>query len=256
MKAKAPGSVPRNTHRDELESLDTRAESETAKTLLLPGFDGTGELFAPLISALGNAHDALVVRYQDEIELEDYIEFVSAALPPEGATLIAESFSGPIALALMARHPSRIRCAVLCATFAVSPFRSLTRLAQFVPSFLFGPSPTQQAMLRTFCLDRQSDPELLPRAVAVIRSVPSTTIKARLSLLAEVDMRGLLSEIRTPVLYLKASRDRIVAPRLSRELVSGLPNATTAEVDGPHLLLQSRPSECARLIDRFVSAQD
>jgi pimeloyl-ACP methyl ester carboxylesterase len=223
--------------------------------LLLPGFDGTGELFAPLVAALGSDHDPRVVRYQDEVELDDYVESVSAALPSEGASLIAESFSGPIALALMARYPSRIRCAVLCATFAISPFRTLTRLARFVPSPLFGPSPTQRTMLRIFCLDRHGDSGLLPRAVAVIRSVPCTTIKARLRILAGIDLQGLLSEIRTPVLYLKASRDRIVAPSLSQALVSGLPNVTTKEVDGPHLLLQSRPLECARLIASFIDAQ-
>lgn len=162
-----------------LESVDPRGRGAAAKLLLLPGFDGTGELFAPLVSALGSDHDALAVRYRDEVQLDDYVESVSAALPSEGAILIAESFSGPIALALMARYPSGIRCALLCATFAVSPFRSLTRLARFVPSPLFGPSPTQPTMLRAFCLDRQSDSGLLPRAVAVIRSVSSTTIKAR-----------------------------------------------------------------------------
>jgi pimeloyl-ACP methyl ester carboxylesterase len=237
-----------------LKSVDPSAPSATTTMLLLPGFDGTGELFAPLISALGSHHDTLAVRYDDEIDLDDYVASVLATLPPEGASLIAESFSGPIALTLMARHPSRVRYAVLCATFATSPFRLLTRLARLAPPALFGPSPLQPLTLRRFGLDDDCDPELVDQAVSVIRSIRPQTIKSRLRLLAKIDLRPVLHRITTPILYLRASRDRIVSPRLSRELVSRLPRAQVESVDGPHLLLQSRPSECARLIKRFISA--
>jgi pimeloyl-ACP methyl ester carboxylesterase len=78
-------------------------------------------------------------------------------------------------------------------------------------------------------------------------------MRARLSCLAAVDVRPLLSRIASPVLYLRASADRIVSSRLSRELTSQLPNVRVTEIDGPHLLLQSRPIECAAAIVSFVS---
>ena len=71
--------------------------------ILMPGFDGTGELFSPLIAALPPTHRPTVIRYRDETKFDDYLETASAALPDHGAILIAESFSGPIALGLMAR---------------------------------------------------------------------------------------------------------------------------------------------------------
>jgi pimeloyl-ACP methyl ester carboxylesterase len=64
----------------------------------------------------------------------------------------------------------------------------------------------------------------------------------------------LLPRIETPVLYLRASNDRIVSSRLSLELTSLLPNVKVAEVHGPHLLLQARPRECAAAITEFVQA--
>ena len=216
----------------------------------MPGFDGTGELFAPLQSVLGI--DSVVVRYRDEQVFDNYVKSVAVLLPDENAVLIAESFSGPIALALMAQYPERIKCAVLCATFAMSPYRFLTRLSQFVPSLFFRLSPTQPAMLRTFCFDKESDPALISKAVSVIRSVPADTIKSRLKVLADIDLRPLLSRITIPVLYLKAMQDKIVSEDLSRELVRGLSNITVQEINGPHLLLQSRPEECAEHIKSFT----
>src|SRR5687767_13530285 len=101
--------------------------SNNLPLVLLPGFDGTGKLFGPLQAALGTDVVSRTVRYDAERSLEDYIDTVTRILPQENAVLVAESFSGPVALSLLARHPTRIKCAVLCATFAVSPFRSLTR---------------------------------------------------------------------------------------------------------------------------------
>jgi pimeloyl-ACP methyl ester carboxylesterase len=229
--------------------------TKTDSLLLLPGFDGTGELFAPLQSALDNRAYSVVVRYRDERVLEDYVESVAALLPEQSAVLVAESFSGPVALILMSRYPERIKSAVLCATFATSPFRSLTRLARFVPDLFFGPAPIQPAMLRTFCFDATTDRELMEKALSVARSIPAGTVKQRLNLLSGIDMGSLLPGIEVPVLYLQAMQDRIVGPQLTRQLVSGLPQVEVRQINGPHLLLQCRPRECADAILSFIEPE-
>jgi pimeloyl-ACP methyl ester carboxylesterase len=230
--------------------------TESASLLLLPGFDGTGELFAPLQSALGDGVSATVVRYRDEQVLEDYVESVAAQLPERDAVLVAESFSGPVALMLMSRYPKRIKRAVLCATFATSPFRFLTRLARFVPTPLFGPAPTQPAILRAFCFDNSTEQELTMKALSVIRSVPAHTIKQRLNILAGLDMVSLLPGIEAPILYLQATRDKVVGPDLGRQLTDGLPNVEVHCIDGPHLLLQCRPRESAQAISSFITTEN
>ena len=74
--------------------------------LLLPGMDGTGELFAPFIAALGCEFATLVVTYPTHASL-DYAELETiarAAIPQDGAyVIVGESFSGPIAIALAAQ---------------------------------------------------------------------------------------------------------------------------------------------------------
>jgi pimeloyl-ACP methyl ester carboxylesterase len=221
--------------------------------ILMPGFDGTGELFSPLLAALSPHHRPAIVRYRDERTFNDYVDTVSAALPDQGAMLIAESFSGPIALGLMARHPGKIQCAVLCATFVESPFHTLTKLARFVPPALFGLSLGHRAMLSQFCLDDRRDPALMNQALAAIRSMPVAAVAARLSVLADLQVRSLCRNVRTPILILRATNDRLVSPSRYKQLIDELPGAIVKAVEGPHLLLQSRPRECARLIDEFVS---
>lgn len=147
--------------------------------ILMPGFDGTGELFSPLIAALSPHHRPAVIRYRDERTFDDYVDTVNAALPDRDAILIAESFSGPIALGLIARHPGKIRCAILCATFVESPFHTLTKLARFVPTPLFGLNVGHRAMLSQFCVDDRCDPALMNQALAVIQSMPAAAVAAR-----------------------------------------------------------------------------
>lgn len=220
--------------------------------VLLPGLDGTGELFAPLLPALGEDVTTTVVRYGAELTFDEYVESASKALPEE-CVLIAESFSGPVAIAVAARHPDRIRCLVLCATFAVSPFRALLRGARLVPSRLFRPNLLLPSLVDYFCFSGMAV-AVRPSPVAVVSSVPPAIMRARLACLANMDVRPLLPRVATRTLYLRATADRIVSSRLSRELTSQLPSVTVREIGGPHLLLQTRSSECAAAIGEFIAA--
>lgn len=220
--------------------------------MLLPGFDGTGELFRPLQAALDKTIATRVCRYTTEESFDDYVETAAAMLPPENAVLLAESFSGPVALALMAKYPGRIVCAVLCATFAVSPFLPVTRVARVLPTSIFHPTFLQRYVVERFCLNCESDNVLMGQVAAANRSLSASTVQRRLQVLADVDVRPLLPQISAPVLYLQATRDRIVSARLSRELTGLLPKIMVRQIDGPHLLLQSRPAECAAAISSFL----
>lgn len=225
--------------------------SELPHLVLLPGFDGTGELFESFIRELGPEWPIHVVRYRDEVNFQDYVDSVASRLPERDVVLIAESFSGPIAIALLARYEARIRAAVLCATFATTPFRALTRLARFVPSAAFGMNAGRGALLRRFCLDAACDPQLFRDVLTIGRSLPPLTIKRRLELLASVDVRATCGRIRQPVLIMEAVRDRLLGRRPA-ELRALLPDATISVLDGPHLLLQAQPRQSAEAIKRFL----
>lgn len=222
------------------------------KIYLLPGLDGTGELFYPLQSALSKEIQSVAVRYKDEVLFDEYLETVTALIPDKDVILVAESFSGPIALALIARNPSRFKFVVLSATFATSPFRGILRITKYLPSFVFGSYRKNKKIFSTFCLNGCPNDELLTKILSVVRSLPASTTKSRLELLAGIDMRPVLSRITIPILYLRASRDRLVRPGLSQQLIDGLPNVVVQSIDGPHMLLQANPVESAKAIMKYL----
>jgi pimeloyl-ACP methyl ester carboxylesterase len=76
--------------------------------------------------------------------------------------------------------------------------------------------------------------------------VPPQVIRQRLRAVAEVDVRPLLARVEVPVLYLRASEDRLVPSPASAELAA-IPRLRVAEIEGPHFLLQASPSARPRM---------
>lgn len=220
--------------------------------VLMPGFDGTGALFAPLIEAFGRTYDFKVVRYSDERTLAECVNTAASFMPDEPAVLIAESFSGPLALSLMSRFPDRVHCAVLCATFSSTPHPLLLQIASRLPAALLSASPLRETAVRMFCLNGIRDHKLLEQVTRVVKDMTPAHINRRFRILRDVDLGFDLANIRVPTLYLRASRDRLIDDALGNEVVGQLPNAILREVDGPHLLFQTKPAECAVLIREFV----
>jgi pimeloyl-ACP methyl ester carboxylesterase len=69
-----------------------------------------------------------------------------------------------------------------------------------------------------------------------------------------VDESAALGAIRLPTLVLRGRRDRVISRAATRWIVSTLSAARLVEIDGPHLLLQTRPAECAAAVLEFMRA--
>ncbi len=58
-----------------------------------------------------------------------------------------------------------------------------------------------------------------------------------------------------PLLAVLGSRDRLVSPARTKALLEGVPFANVAELDAPHLVVQTKPAEVWDAIsDEFESA--
>ena len=102
--------------------------------VLLPGMDGTGELFSPLLKELGPDIQTVVVRYPDlPLDYAAHEAFARARLPSTGPfVVLGESFSGPIAISLAASSPDGMCGYVLCASFVRSPRKILNALRPLI----------------------------------------------------------------------------------------------------------------------------
>lgn len=79
--------------------------------VLLPGMDGTGELFRPLLEVIGTAWPVNVVSYPvgEVLSYEQLVDHAQSCLPGGPLILLGESFSGPIAATLAASLSDRVR---------------------------------------------------------------------------------------------------------------------------------------------------
>jgi pimeloyl-ACP methyl ester carboxylesterase len=100
--------------------------------VLLPGLDGTGVLFEPLLDALPEHVAPRVVAYPVDrlLDYQELAPLIAARLPKgEPFVLLGESFSGPLALMAAERRPPGLLGVILCATFVTSPAPYLPRRA-------------------------------------------------------------------------------------------------------------------------------
>jgi pimeloyl-[acyl-carrier protein] methyl ester esterase len=74
----------------------------------------------------------------------------------------------------------------------------------------------------------------------------------RIDSVLHVDATEAFTRLAQPVLYLRATRDRVVSRRCA-ELIRKLgPSTRVVDVAGPHLLLQTKPHEAWQQIQAFI----
>ena len=221
--------------------------------VLLPGLDGTGTLFDPLVDALQGAVPTKVIAYPPDLAVGyETLELIAERLLPQQGpiVLLGESFSGPIAIALAAKHPDRIKGLILCCTFVSRPRPLLAPL-----SFLAKIAPIKELPVCVSSiplLGRYSAPDLKARLKAALASVSGAVLRTRLQAAMSVDASEELRRVKVPVLYLLALHDWVVPRWAARTIKRIQPNAAVVEIAGPHCLLQAAPSETAQLIQKFM----
>ena len=92
--------------------------------VLLPGLDGTGELFLDFLAALPELWTATIVTYPTNgfLRYSDLRPYVGAAVPQlEPFVLVAESFSTPLAVWYAATAPPNLTAVVICTGFVGNP---------------------------------------------------------------------------------------------------------------------------------------
>src|SRR6476659_7993753 len=114
-----------------------------AAIVLMPGLDGTGDLFRPLLGVIPPRYATRVVTYPVDrfIPYADLLGVVEQQIGDEvDVVLVAESFSGPLAVRYAAARPERVAAVVLCASFVRPPFWGWLRWF-LVPAWFRAPPP-------------------------------------------------------------------------------------------------------------------
>lgn len=225
--------------------------------VLLPGLDGTGKLFAPLLKQLPSDSTTSVVSYPENEKLS-YTQlkpYVMKALPVKRPyVLLAESFSGPLAIAVASTQPDNLQGLVLCASFVSNPVPPLLRWIYNFNRPVWFRFRLPHSLVRHAAAMWDCEPSVIDSLIEHAGSVLPEVLSFRFAQVMRVDVRQELQSCRVPLLYLQAKRDLLVQRRSWEEIVRLYPQANCVEIDASHFVLQHKPVEALRAIEIFLAA--
>jgi pimeloyl-[acyl-carrier protein] methyl ester esterase len=219
----------------------------TPISILLPGLDGTGDLFGSFVAAAPPGFPARVLPLPHDRPrgYRELSEWVLARLPTDPVVLIAESFSGPLALLVADRCP-RVTAVALCASFVKAP---VSRLFAAVPKLILRRLPP--AALVSFFMTG-GDRGLAEALRGAVAGVGADVIAERISAVLRVDVTPELRRLSRPLLWIRAKGDRLVPARNTEKVRALKPSARFVEIESPHLVLQTHPVEAWSQIRSFL----
>jgi pimeloyl-ACP methyl ester carboxylesterase len=211
--------------------------------VLLPGLDGSGELFDAFIRALPGDVATRVLAYPArEMGVQELVDYVQERLPEGEIVLLAESFSGLVALGLLSQTQRPFKAVIFCAAFACSPRPWLVPLAKrlSLSKRLLRLAP--DVVLKRWCLGRDATAALLRHFRDVVQRLPARIISHRLGLIQRFRPPRSLN---IPCFYLQAVDDRLVPEHAADWFQEHCAPFDLRRVRGPHFLLQANPQACA-----------
>lgn len=218
---------------------------------LLPGMHGTASLFRWVARALSPQIETALVSYptHDVLTVDQLASQVCLQAPPQPYIIVAESYAGAIALAVAANRPAGLRGLVLSTSFVAPPVPSWLR---HIPTSALFRLPAPELLLRLLLLEKCTAREVVSEVRTAVDAVSPRVLSARLREVLSRDSSALLISCPVPIAYLAGASDRLVGFRGLRRIQRLRPDIAAITLDGPHLLLQSRPVETASIITRYA----
>ena len=230
--------------------------------ILLPGMDGTGELFAPFIHALQDYQkdvtiNTIVVRYppNEPLNYEQLTQLASTYIPKnQPYILLGESFSGPIAIALAAIVASanqHLKGLILSSTFARNPRPNLSKLNFMLPTLSINAITIPLA--KPFLMANFIDEKVKKLLYQAVPKVSPKVMRARLDAVIGLDYTQSLKQINVPILYLQSTNDYLVPASAGKYILKEAKNVELIKLNAPHLLLQIAPHASAEKVKSFIA---
>lgn len=226
-------------------------EKAKMKIVLLPGMDGTGNLFEAVLSELAMT-DVVILSLPSE-GAQSYEALSSSlvdSLPEEEFIIVAESFSGGIAACLSNGEVTNLKAVVFVASFLSAPKKVIAYIASILPIRQFTKLPFFNLVCRYLFLGQEATDSDIAKFKRTVLSVPSDTLSSRLKVIASSKYSGFKSSL--PAVYIGASHDMLVSASKRNDFKEAYQQITFVELEGPHFLLQANPKNGAAAIVEAV----
>lgn len=225
--------------------------------IFLPGMDGTGISFEPFRRVLPQNIEIKVIQYptNELLSFEETVQCAKEQIPynHEEVIVIAESFSGPVAIALVGSGQLKAKCLILCSTFARSPRPVLLKLLNCFPLELFLKIPFPGVLFKYIIEGGEETAKIfldMWQRIKVL--VPAKVLVHRLNIINQVNVLECLPKIKIPCCYMQATSDRSVPASSLSDFVELIPDLKVVKIKGPHFILQAKPQASLFAILNFL----
>ncbi len=223
--------------------------------VLLPGLDGTGNLFANFIQELPTTVKVIKVAYPSRqfLPYSELVTWLSEIVPKDGHyAILGESYGSPLAVKFAATHPPNLIGIILSVGFISNPVRRYWPLPKLLARPLFFRIRPPD-FVRAFFTAGSNAPESLKLLMRhTMRSVNTDVLAMRARATIDCDARQEIRQVEIPLLYLQATEDRLVGKDCLEEIKRLHPKTISISIRTAHLLLQREPLLAARAVIQFL----
>ena len=224
--------------------------------VLVPGIDGTAELFYRQIPVLAEHFEVVTFPLPDDPQvsmddLADDLARVVDEVAQHGALLLGESFGGALSMHLALRHPPSVKGLVVVNSFPYLENRLQLAIAPHLVRLIpWGAMPA----VRRLTEHRLHSVHALDDDLAEFRRHSRTIGRdgyiRRLELVAAHDVRDDLHRIAVPTLFVAGTDDRLVpSARWATYMADRVPEGESLLLDGyGHCCLVNHDLDLAELV--------
>jgi pimeloyl-ACP methyl ester carboxylesterase len=233
--------------------VNDSTSSTRVSLILLPGLDGAGLAFGPLVKLLPSSIEPTVVTYPRDrmMGYQELLPFVRQRLPDGPFVLLGESFSSPLSIMIAAARPPGLRGLILSSAFARNPlWLAPNWLAPLTRPFIFR---LYNPYIRLKVWRRGGGPSGAARLAAIDGLLPEVVANRARSAL-QVNVLEKLPTVQVPVMYVRGDRDKLVHSRNLVEMAASLPSMRVVRIDGGHCVLRSKAEAAGAAIVEFIDA--
>ncbi|HJX34035.1 MAG TPA: alpha/beta hydrolase [Desulfatiglandales bacterium] len=222
--------------------------------VLLPGLDGTGELFGPFMDCIPEGIKPVVISYPRDRRCSyvDLKAIIMEAIPREtDFFILGESFSGPLAIMIAGQRPERLKGLILCATFIRNPFRFVPSWISFISiGYIYRLWPLLIRIRTVY--QRDQIKKLARMAIEVIKTVKPEVIAGRVKSIFRVDVEKELRSCDLPILYIMGDEDRLIRKHNFEKIKKIRHDIILKVIKTRHFILQLEPMEAAKELIEFM----
>lgn len=207
--------------------------------ILVPGIDGTAQLFYRQIPLLAERFNVVAFPLSDDADatmavLIDDLRVLIDEVAPDGAVLLGESFGGALSMSFALAHPELVKGLVIINSFPWLRNRPQLHvgklLLRVVPS---GAMPYIRRGTASRMHSRHTNADDLAEFWKRTDDIDLVGYRARLGILGRYDIRHRLHEIEAPTLLLAADEDKLIpSVRWARYMREHIPNSSMVVLGG------------------------